>query len=69
MAEQTGDRVADWNDQSRERWVTHHARLDAMLAVSGEAAAPTTGERVLDVGCGAGATPKTSSSIRRGNAD
>lgn len=52
MAEQTGDRVADWNDQSRERWVTHHARLDAMLAVSGEAAAPTTGERVLDVGCG-----------------
>ena len=58
MAEQTNDRVADWNDQSGERWVTHQARLDAMLAVFGhaaiEAAAPATGERVLDVGCGAG---------------
>lgn len=58
MTEQTGDRVADWNDQSGERWVTHQARLDAMLTVFGQAAieatAPTTGERVLDVGCGAG---------------
>lgn len=63
MAEQTGDRVADWNDQSGERWVIHQARLDAMLAVFGqaaiEAAAPTTGERVLDVGCGAGESSLT----------
>ena len=41
--------VADWNDQSAERWVAHQARLDAMLAVFGqaaiEAAAPAaTGE-------------------------
>ena len=56
--EQTSDRVAVWYDQSREGWVTHQVRLDAMLAVFSqaaiEAAAPTTGERVLDVGCGAG---------------
>ncbi|TIV99951.1 MAG: class I SAM-dependent methyltransferase, partial [Mesorhizobium sp.] len=60
MAQHNADRVADWNDQSGERWVAHQARLDAMLAVFGqaaiEAAAPATSERVLDVGCGAGAS-------------
>ena len=60
MAQHNGDRVADWNGQSGERWVTHQARLDARLAVFGqaaiEAAAPAAGERVLDVGCGAGAS-------------
>lgn len=60
MAQHDADRVADWNDQSGERWVTHQARLDARLAVFGEAAieaaAPATGERVLDIGCGAGAS-------------
>jgi SAM-dependent methyltransferase len=60
MAEQTGDQATDWSDQSGERWVAHQARLDAMLAVFGqaaiEAAAPVMGERVLDVGCGAGAS-------------
>jgi SAM-dependent methyltransferase len=52
--------VADWNGQSGERWVAYQTRLDAMMAVFGhaaiEAAAPAKGERVLDVGCGAGAT-------------
>ncbi|KGF78331.1 SAM-dependent methyltransferase [Massilia sp. JS1662] len=60
MAEQNAYQVADWNGQSGERWVANQARLDAMLAVFGEAAmeaaAPATGERVLDVGCGAGAS-------------
>lgn len=60
MAQHNGDRVADWNGQSGERWVAYQARLDAMMAVFGqaaiEAAAPATGERVLDVGCGAGAS-------------
>src|ERR1044071_8244430 len=59
MAEQNAYQVADWNGQSGERWVANQARLDAMLAVFGqaaiEAAAPAAGERVLDVGCGAGA--------------
>src|SRR3954463_8069761 len=60
MAEQNAYQVADWNDQSAERWVAHQARLDARLAVFGqaaiEAAAPATGERVVDVGGGAGAS-------------
>ena len=60
MAEQNANQIADWNGQSGERWVANQARLDAMLAVFGkaaiEAAAPVMGERVLDVGCGAGAS-------------
>lgn len=60
MAQHNAGQVADWNGQSGERWVAHQARLDAMAAMFGqaaiEAAAPATGERVLDVGCGAGAS-------------
>ncbi len=60
MAEQNAYQLADWNGQSGEHWVVHQARLDARLAVFGkaaiEAAAPAAGERVLDVGCGAGAS-------------
>jgi len=60
MEEQNADQVAGWNGQSGERWVAYQARLDAMAAVFGqaaiEAAAPATGERVLDIGCGAGAS-------------
>ena len=60
MAEKNLYQIADWNGQSGERWVAYQARLDAMMAVFGqaaiEAAAPATGERVLDVGCGAGAS-------------
>lgn len=58
MAAQNIYQVADWNGQSGERWVANQAWLDAMVAVFGqaaiEAAAPAKGERVLDVGCGAG---------------
>lgn len=60
MAEKDVYEVSDWNGQSGERWVAYQARLDAMMAVFGqaaiEAAAPAIGERVLDVGCGAGAS-------------
>lgn len=60
MAGQDADQVANWNGQSGERWVTNQARLDAVVAAFGqaaiEAAAPAKGERVLDVGCGAGAS-------------
>jgi len=60
MAKENVYQVADWNGQSGERWVANQARLDAMVSVFGraaiEAAAPMTGERVLDVGCGAGAS-------------
>ena len=60
MAEKNADQVAGWNSQSGERWVANQARLDALVAVFGQAAieavAPATGERALDVGCGAGAS-------------
>ncbi|KWU18997.1 class I SAM-dependent methyltransferase [Burkholderia cenocepacia] len=60
MAKQSADQVGDWNGQSGERWVANQARVDALVAVFGlaaiEAAAPATGERVLDIGCGAGAS-------------
>jgi SAM-dependent methyltransferase len=60
MAEQNAYQVADWNGRSGERWVANQARLDAMVAVFGQAAieavAPAAGERILDVGCGAGAS-------------
>ncbi|MFS8145769.1 class I SAM-dependent methyltransferase [Rhizobium sp. BR 249] len=60
MTEKDVYQVADWKGQSGERWVAYQARLDAMMAVFGqaaiEAAAPVAGERVLDVGCGAGAS-------------
>ncbi|MDU9028417.1 class I SAM-dependent methyltransferase [Pseudomonas mediterranea] len=60
MTEQNAHQVADWSGQSGERWVANQARLDAMVTMFGqaaiEAAAPAKGERVLDVGCGAGAS-------------
>ena len=53
MAKQSADQVGDWNGQSGERWVANQARLDALVAVFGqaaiEAAAPAAGERVLDM--------------------
>ncbi|WCJ63875.1 class I SAM-dependent methyltransferase [Agrobacterium tumefaciens] len=62
MAQQNAEQIADWRGQSGERWAAYQARLDAMMAPFGhaaiEAAAPTTGERVLDVGCGAGASSR-----------
>jgi len=53
-------RPFDWNGDSGDRWVENQERLDRMLAPYGDAlrlaAAAQPGERVLDVGCGAGAT-------------
>lgn len=58
MTEQNAPQHIDWNGETGEYWVANQARLDAMLAVFGQAAidaaAPMAGERVLDVGCGAG---------------
>lgn len=53
-------RPFDWNGDSGDRWVENQVRLDRMLAPYGDAlrkaAQAQPGERVLDVGCGAGAT-------------
>lgn len=50
----------EWNGKSGETWRDNQERLDRMLESYGEAAlaagAPAPGERVLDVGCGAGVT-------------
>jgi 2-polyprenyl-3-methyl-5-hydroxy-6-metoxy-1,4-benzoquinol methylase len=60
MATPNAQQEAEWNGRSGECWVANQARLDAMVAAFGQAAiaaaAPAAGERVLDVGCGAGAS-------------
>jgi len=62
MSIRHAQQVKDWNGQSGEAWVTHQAWLDRMLRPFGEAAIdaarPAAGERVLDVGCGAGETSR-----------
>ncbi len=54
------DQAAYWNTARGEQWVIHQAALDARLALVGAAlldrAAARPGERVVDVGCGTGAT-------------
>ncbi len=52
--------MLDWNGSSGQSWLAHQARFDSMLAAHAvaliQAAAPQSGESVVDVGCGAGAT-------------
>jgi SAM-dependent methyltransferase len=51
-----------WNSEAAQTWVREAIRLDPMLAPLGrlamDALAPQTGETVLDIGCGAGATSR-----------
>jgi len=60
MSRANADQRAAWNGESGERWVANAARRDAVLAPIGDLlaqrAAVGRGERVLDVGCGCGAT-------------
>lgn len=55
-----GEMHAYWNEGAGPVWVAHEERLDAQLAPIGaralDRATPRAGERVLDVGCGCGAT-------------
>jgi len=50
----------DWAGEMGERWLRHLERLEGMIATVGRAlmehAAHRPGERVIDVGCGGGAT-------------
>jgi SAM-dependent methyltransferase len=54
------DMLAFWNGQGGRTWVARQAHTDTTLRSVTEAllafAAPCTGERVLDVGCGCGAS-------------
>lgn len=51
-----------WNGPVGTHWATHHDRYDSMLSGVNdalfEAAAIGAGDRVLDIGCGAGATTR-----------
>ncbi len=50
----------DWSGEMGERWLAHLAQFEGMIAPAGEAslakASARPGERVLDVGCGGGAS-------------
>jgi hypothetical protein len=54
------DQIAYWNDRAAVTWTAFQERLDALFepltALALDAAAPKSGERVIDVGCGCGAT-------------
>ncbi|UFZ06124.1 methyltransferase domain-containing protein [Bradyrhizobium ontarionense] len=57
---ENAEQIAFWNGPGGARWVERREALDAMLAPVQEAllerAAIRQGERVLDIGCGCGAT-------------
>jgi SAM-dependent methyltransferase len=52
--------IAYWNDRAGETWTTFQERLDTLFepltALALDAAAPAVGERVIDIGCGCGAS-------------
>lgn len=60
MASPNSDQSEFWNSSSGQAWVDRQADLDATMAnvttLLLEASQPASGERVLDVGCGAGAS-------------
>lgn len=61
------DQRTYWNSDAGETWAKEAGRLDAMLAPIGDAVitalAPRSGERVLDVGCGAGFTSRAMAAL------
>ena len=63
MSDTTSIRIAQrafWNSEATRRWVTEQSRIDRFMAKVTEAAltaaAPKSGESVLDIGCGTGTT-------------
>jgi len=54
------EQLAFWNGTAVTRWITKQEQMDAALAPVADAAitlaAVQPGERVLDIGCGSGAT-------------
>jgi SAM-dependent methyltransferase len=58
--EQNADQIAYWNGPGGQRWANRQQTQDVVLAPIADLlidrARPTAGERVIDVGCGSGAT-------------
>jgi ubiquinone/menaquinone biosynthesis C-methylase UbiE len=58
--EQNADQIAYWNGPGGARWAERQASQDVLLAPVADLlidrAKPAPGERVIDVGCGSGAT-------------
>ncbi|MFE6890927.1 class I SAM-dependent methyltransferase [Streptomyces sp. NPDC057694] len=56
-----------WNGPLGRHWATHHRRFDALLGEADDAlfaaAAIGPGDRVLDIGCGAGATTRAAARL------
>ena len=59
-AELAAEQAAYWNGPGGERWLANHEQTERTVMPFGQdalaAAAPKPGERVLDIGCGTGAT-------------
>lgn len=59
-AQDNAAQIAYWNDRAGATWTEFQERLDKLFepitALALDAAAPALGERVIDVGCGCGAT-------------
>jgi SAM-dependent methyltransferase len=58
--DQNADQIAYWNGPGGQRWASRQAAQDILLAPVAEIlidrAKPQAGERIIDVGCGSGAT-------------
>ncbi len=60
MPADNSEQIAEWNGALGQRWVAMQQEIERITAPFGEAAlkaaAPQPGERVIDIGCGCGAT-------------
>src|SRR3954451_11886238 len=58
--DQNADQIAYWNGPGGQRWADRQQAQDILLApvadILTDRAKPKTGERIVDVGCGSGAT-------------
>ena len=60
MSADNSEQIAEWNGALGQRWATMQREIDGIVVPFGyaalKAAAPQSGERVIDIGCGCGDT-------------